>query len=443
MSTSNQNRRDFLKTSAAATAAGTFVPYWLSGEKDVAAAPAKSDRLQLGQIGCGGQGNGITGRARRFADVVAVCDVDRKHGENASKRHSGGKAVVLEDYRKLLDRKDIDVVTIGTPDHWHSKIAIEAMQAGKDIYCEKPLTLTIEEGKQIIKVMDETKRVFQVGTQQRSGRGFQTAVAIAQSGRLGKIKKLRVAIGGGPKDGPFKEEKPPANLNWERWLGQTPVVPYIRQRCHGNFRWWLEYSGGKMTDWGAHHVDIAHWAMGADDTGPVLFKGTADFPAGMKDGYPVDKQSYNTATTFSIDCTFAGGTVMTVANRFEDFGNGIMIEGEKGRIFVNRGKLTGKAVDELKENPLPQELFLKIYKGNKPTHHMANFFDCIRTRKEPVSDVRSHHRAMTSCHLANIAIRLGRPIRWDPKTQHITGDKEAASFERREQRKGYEINVKV
>jgi predicted dehydrogenase len=443
MSTPQQTRRRFLKTSGSAIAAGAAVPYFFTGENVVAAeakAESKNDRPHIGQIGCGGQGNGDTSRASRLGDVVAVCDVDRGRAEGANKRHSKGKATIYTDYRKLLEQKDIDVIVIGTPDHWHTKIAIESMKAGKDVYCEKPMTLTVDEGKQICKVVKETKAVFQVGTQQRSGGRFQQAVGIAQSGRLGKIKKLTVAIGGGPAGGPFKKEAPPANLDWDMWLGQAPKVDYIKQRCHYQFRWWFEYSGGKMTDWGAHHVDIAHWALDASDTGPISFDGEAEFPVPYKKGYPTKDDHYNTATRFNIKCMFKDGAEMVITNATPEFGNGILIEGEKGRIFVNRGKLTGKAVEELKTNPLPEGLIKKIYKGN-PTSHMGNFFECVKTRGETVSDPFSHHRALSSCHLANISIRLGRKFKWDPVAEQIVGDEEANGWLKREQRKGYETEA--
>ena len=338
------------------------------------------------------------------------------------------------------------VVTIVTPDHWHTKIAIEAMKAGKDVYCEKPLTLTIEEGKQIIKVLDETKRVFQVGTQQRSemGLNFLKAVALIREGRIGEVKKVQCAIGGSPKGGPFEKTAPPSNLNWDMWLGQTPKVEYIPKRCHYEFRWWYEYSGGKMTDWGAHHVDIAQWAIGMDQSGPRSVEGTAKHPVEFKDGYPLDDTQYNTATEFKIVCQFPNGVEMTIAHAEPDFDNGIMFEGEGGRLFVNRGKITGKAVDDLKENPLPEDAITKIYKGKTPeggNAHMQNFFECVKDRQQPISDVYTHHRAMTTCHLANIAIRLGRKLNWDPDKQEIVGDPDAQQWQSREQRKGYEIKV--
>jgi predicted dehydrogenase len=407
---------------------------------------AANDRPQIGQIGCGGQGNGITSSATRFGDVVAVCDVDSKRADEAKAKQGKGKADVYADYRKILQRNDIDVVTIGTPDHWHTKIAIEAMQAGKDIYCEKPLTLTIEEGQLICKVLKETKKVFQVGTQQRSHGDFAKAVAMCREGRLGKIQKVLVAIGGGDKGGPFKKGIAPEHLNWDMWLGQAPKVQYIKERCHYQFRWWYEYSGGKMTDWGAHHVDVAHWVLDAKDTSPVSFEGSSVVhPVPLKDGHPTEDDKYNTATAFRVASKFKDGTELIITHHIKedgaDHGNGVLVIGDKGRIFVDRGKLVGKPVDELKENPLPQDAITKVLGGHSHGDHMRNFFECVKSRKEPISDAYSHHRAMTTCHLANICIRLGRQITWDPAKEQIVGDEEAAKWVRREQRKGYEIST--
>src|SRR5262249_5303736 len=215
---------------------------------------------RVGLGGAGGRGPGAARGAARYGDFLAICDVDKRHAERVKNDERVGKekADVCEDYRKLLDRNDIDAVIIGTPDHWHTRICIDAMKAGKDIYCEKPLTLTIEEGKKLGQVARETGRVVQVGTQQRSdhNRGFLLAVALVRAGRIGTIRKVIAAIGGGPTGGPFPVAKTPPELNWDLWLGQAPKVDYREKRCHGEFRWWYEYSGGKLTDWGAHHVDI-------------------------------------------------------------------------------------------------------------------------------------------------------------------------------------------
>ncbi len=428
MSHDSPNRRRFLQTSAAA-AAGLSVPYWFTGKLALAAEnQSKNDRPRVGCIGTGDRWNGLHKGVLPHGDIVAVCDVDRKHAESG-KEKSGGKADIYEDYRKLLDRKDIDVVTIVTPDHWHSRIAIAAMKAGKDVYCEKPLTLTIEEGKLICKVAKETNRVFQVGTQQRTemGQRFLTAIAMIRDGRIGKVKKVTCSIGTGPTGGPFPVMPVPPELNWEMWLGQAPLVDYTEKRCHYEFRWWYEYSGGKMTDWGAHHVDIATWAIGADKSGPTSVEGTAKIPTAAN--------SYNTATEFSITCKYPDDVEIVIQDSGE---NGLVFEGEKGSFFVGRGDLTGQAVDELKEHPLPAGAIEKLY-GGKPTSHMANFFQCVKSRKQPISEVFTHHRSITTCHLANIAIRLGRKINWDPVAEQIVGDSEAQSWQSRPQRKGYEV----
>jgi predicted dehydrogenase len=457
MSDTKQTRRSFLKTTAGAAAIGITAPYFFTGEKVIAdetKATSKNDRPMLGCIGTGDRWQAVGPNAMQLSDCVAVCDVDAQHmanGQAKVKSVQGRDVDGYEDYRRVLDRKDVDVVTIVTPDHWHTKIAIEAMQAGKDVYCEKPLTLTIDEGKQIIKVLDETKRVFQVGTQQRSEMGqlFLQAVALVKNGRLGEVRKVQCAIGATPTSPPLPKVPVPSGLNWEKWLGQTPFVDYVsgpqpkqgypQSRCHYEFRWWYEYSGGKMTDWGAHHVDIAQWAIGMDNSGPNRVEGTGKHPVPLKNGYPTIDNQYNAASEFYVTCQFPNGVEMVIRH---DTDNGILIEGTEGRIFVNRGKLVGAPVDALADNPLPADAIQKVFKGKTPqggNAHMVNFFECIKTREQPISDVYTHHRAMTTCHLANIAIRLGRALQWDPENQQIVGDDEANSWLKREQRKGYEI----
>jgi len=437
-------RRKFLQTSGAAAAAAG-VPYIFTGAPAVAAeakAESKNDRPLLGCIGTGSRWGAVGGQAMRFSDCVAVCDVDGQHLERAKQRvqSAQGKAPEAhEDYRKVLDRKDIDLVTIVTPDHWHTKIAIEAMQAGKDVYCEKPLTLTIDEGKLINKVAKETGRIFQVGTQQRSemGQKFLKAAAICRDGRLGKIQRVTCSIGGAPTSGPIPAVDPPKHLNWDFWLGQTPVVPYRKKgrhtNCHYEFRWWYAYSGGKMTDWGAHHVDIAHWALGKDDTGPISIDGWGK--------HPNDEGGYNTATQFNVKCKLEDGIELVIRH---GPGNGLLIEGEKASIFVSRGTLKdekGDVVKSLGDNPLPDKLIRELYNGRQPTSHMGNFFACVKAKGKPVSDVWSHHRAMTTCHLANICIRLGRGLKWDPVKEQIVGDEEANGWLSRKQREKYAIKV--
>lgn len=320
------------------------------------------------------------------------------------------------------------------------------MKAGKDAYCEKPLTLTIDEGKAIGRVAKETRQVVQVGTQQRSdhNRVFLLAVALVRAGRIGKVKTVTAAIGGGPTGGPFSKETPPPELNWDLWLGQAPKVDYIKQRCHNDFRWWYEYSGGKLTDWGAHHVDIGQWAIGKDGSGSgpeTIEVVRKELPVAYKKGWPESDDRYNTPTSFLVKATFAGGIVMNVR---DDGENGVTFEGEHGRIFVTRDRidLSGGAVDALHKNPVPESLLVELRKGKRVDGHMANFFECLRDRSEPVSDVWSHHRSLTTCHLANIAIRLGgRTLKWDPVKEQIVGDPEADAWLTRPQRAGYEVKA--
>ncbi len=454
-------RRDFLKTSAAAVAAGSM-PYWFTSKSAQAFGfKSSTERPVIGCIGTGSRWGGVGPGALKFGDCAAVCDVDAQHAGRAkdrvkeaqSKKGDNREIDVYEDYRKILERDDIDIVTIVTPDHWHSKIAIEAMQAGKDVYCEKPLTLTIDEGKKIIQVLEATNRVFQVGTQQRTemGQRFLQAIAMIRDGRIGDVKKCVCDIGGSTDSGPIPVAEPPAHLNWEMWLGQTPLVDYrIKQegrrgltRCHYEFRWWYEYSGGKMTDWGAHHVDIAQWAINQNgpDQGPTRITPTAaEHPVPFVNGYPTMDDRYNAATSFTVDVEFPNGVQMQIVNKSPD-GNGILFEGTKGRFHVARSRTKGAPFENLEDNPLPDGAIAEVYGGKEPTSHMENFMDCVKSRETPISDVHSHHRAMTTCHLANISIRLDRELNWDPKTEQIVGDDDANQWQAREQRKGYEIKV--
>ncbi len=454
-------RRRFMQASTGVVAAVPFIDLpKLSLAQEAAKSP--NERPRIGCIGTGDRWKAVVSQAVQFGDVVAVCDVDANHLEEGhammvQRQSKAGKSVQVDkysDYRKLLERTDLDIVTVVTPDHWHSRIAIEAMRAGNDVYCEKPLTLTINEGKQIIKVLDETKRVFQVGTQQRTemGKRFIQAVALVRSGRIGEVKKVICDIGGAPTSEPIPKVEVPKGLNWEMWLGQAPLVEYRalekegnrwgNSRCHYEFRWWYEYSGGKMTDWGAHHVDIASWAIGMDRSGPISVEGSAEHPVEFKNGWPQQDDRYNTASKFDVTVMCPAEIEMHIVSGSPD-GNGILFEGTEGRFHVSRGSMKGAVVDALKTNPLPEDALEKIYGGPIPQTHFENFMVGVRNRKQPISDVYSHHRAMTVCHLANIAIRLGKKLNWDSDKQQIVGDTDAAQWMGREQRKGYEIDVSI
>ncbi|MDH3718618.1 MAG: Gfo/Idh/MocA family oxidoreductase [Planctomycetota bacterium] len=450
-------RRDFMKNSAAAGGLAAIPYLWTSS---YARAEDVNSKPTVAAIGVGGsrgrfnQGRSIARRAAGHGRMIACCDIDDQHTAEFN-RDFDGKLNLYRDYRVLLEREQPDVVTIGTPDHWHVPISIAALRTGCDVYCEKPLTLTIQEGIDICKVVKETGRVFQVGTQQRSQDGlkFLKAIAIAQGGRLGKNVNAFVAIGGAPTGGPFEPAQSPCDMDWDLWLGPAPHAEYSDHRRQ-QFRWWFEYSGGKMTDWGAHHIDIAQWALGMDHTGPVKVSGNGKFPPLVPDSFDWKRfldgeatlpNGYNTASEFSIDLEYVNGAKLSVNNKYDrgdgktSFGNGILLEGDAGRIFVNRGKLQGKPVDDLtdKDNEELNERIGKLYKDKKPGDHMANFFQCLEDRQQPVSDVVTHHRSMTSCHLCNINLMLGRDLNWDPQKEQFVGDEQATALMSRKPRAGY------
>ncbi len=466
MPCNHRSRREFLRQGAAAAAVGASVPYWFTGQSVRAAeSEAKNDRPLIGAIGLGGRGSGIARAAAALGDVVAVCDVDRNHAERA-KAGFGGKPDVYTDYRKLLERKDVEVITNGTPDHWHTAINIAACKAGKDVYTEKPMTLTIDEGKLLSRVVEETGRVVQVGTQQRSERQFQQAVELVRNGRVGKLRQVWVALPFySTKAGPFAKEPVPEHLDWDMFQGQAPERDYCRQRVHANFRWWYEYAGGIITDWGNHHMDIGHWGADVEQTGPTSVDARGLFPNGG------DPNSFNTADRFFSRMKYPNGVELLyfsalnerrlyggVAKTHDEmtpekiaflFGkdcpeeiktfnrNGIMFIGDRGRLFVNRGGIYGKPAEELAENPLPDDAW-RVPPSN---NHMGNFFACVKSRKEPVSPVRIQHRTITACHLTNISLRLGRKLNWDPVAQRMVGDDEADGWQKREQRAPYVIRA--
>jgi len=436
MATTELTRRELLSAAAAGAGAAGLFPTFFEPAAAQRKPRRKSERLGIGAIGMRYQGSVITHKAVAHGDVVAIADVDR-HVREQARASFGSTPRIFEDYRDLLKRKDVDVVLIATPDHWHAKMLVDTCRAGKDVYCEKPLTLTVAEGAAIRKAVRETGRSVQVGTWQRSDRRFRLAAEMVRAGRLGRLKRVTCTTSKNPTGGPFERRKVPRHFNWELWQGQTPAVPYIPERSHYTFRWWYEYSGGKMTDWGAHHIDIAQWAIGSL---PVEIRSKAKLPS-VKDGY-------NVAADFAADIRYANGVELAV----RDTGRrGILFEGEQGRIFVNRSVLDGRPVADLKRKPLPREKFTLYGDDNlsRPEragkldaiiNHMGNFFDCVASRKQPISDVESQHRSVSTCHLANISMRLGRTLKWDPKSERFVGDKEADGWLSREQRKGYEID---
>ncbi len=438
------NRRSFLGR-LAATAAATGVPLWYLEQEMALAAPAPkrlgpNDRPMLGLIGCGGMGRGDGNLAQRFGDLVAVCDVDSNHAAAAAEQY-GKKAKtpqIYSDFRKMLERDDLNGVIVATPDHWHTLASMAAVRAGKDVYCEKPLTLTIDEGKHLVKAVRDNSAILQTGTQQRSDKRFRLACEVVRNGRLGKLKKVTVYLPAGLREGPFKTSPVPKGLDWDLWQGQAPAVDYIEQRCHTFFRYWYEYSGGTMTDWGAHHNDIALWAIG--EPGPVAVEArhlAEPIPGG-----------YTAYSEYDVNYTYASGVLENIKTTKDDniFGgavnpngqrNGIRFEGTDGWLWINRGEID--ASDEaIFKTPLPENA-LRLYASSD---HMGNWIDSMRTRKDPICDVQTGHRSAAISHLGAIALRLGKKLQWDPQKEVFVGENatEGNAMAVREMRKPYDYS---
>ncbi|MFV0444057.1 MAG: Gfo/Idh/MocA family protein [Planctomycetaceae bacterium] len=439
------NRRQWLGASTLAASAASLVPVGMTSQLSAADVAERSpnERWRIGCIGMRYQGSVITREATAFGDVVAIADVDRNVREQA-RASFGSTPKIYENYQDMLAKGGLDVVLIATPDHWHTKMLIDAVRSGVDVYCEKPLTLTIDEGRHILRAVEETGAVVQVGSWQRSDSRFRQAAELVHAGRIGQLKKVTCTTSRNPTGGPFETRPVPEHFNWDLWQGQTPNVPYIPERSHYTFRWWYEYSGGKMTDWGAHHLDIGHWAIvGNELTGPVAIDGKALMPE-------IDN-GYNVATEFYAQYKYANGVIMEAYDRPQPDcpGEGILFEGDGGKIFVSRGTITGQLTVPLKDEPLPVSEY-KLYTDNLDLpdrngkidaikNHMANFYACTHNRKMPISSVASQHRSVTVCHLGNISGRIGRSLEWDPAAEQFVNDPEADKWLKREQRKGFEI----
>lgn len=444
LSTFQISRRSFLSR-CSATAVATGLPLWfLERESAFAQEPAKpltaNDRPGIGLIGCGGMGTADARSSMAFGDVVAVCDVDQEHLDQAVKKFTkdGKTPVGYGDFRKLLENPDVDMIINGTPDHWHSLINIAAAKAKKDIYSEKPLTLTIDEGKQVVKAVRENKVILQTGTQQRSSQRFRMACELVRNGRIGKLKEVTVWLPAGLRGGPFTSQPVPSQLNWDFWQGQARQADYMPERCHVKFRNWYDYSGGTMTDWGAHHMDIGYWAIGL--AAPTAVQGkalTIPVPGG-----------FTAISDYEVKFTYPNGVVFNVRTTPDDnpFGgvikpdgqrNGIRFEGSDGWIWVNRDEI--KANDrEILSKPLPDDAE-RLYVSND---HRGNLFECMRTRKDPICAVEIGHRSASVCHLGAIALRTGKVLQWDPEKEIFTGDHaaEANTYVAREMRKPYDYS---
>ncbi|UCD50248.1 MAG: Gfo/Idh/MocA family oxidoreductase [Phycisphaerales bacterium] len=408
-------RRQFFQRTAGLGAALAFpaiVP------RSVFGANAPSNRIVMGAIGVGSQG---TGDMRGFlskpeVQVVAVCDVEKAHRDRAKQlcdeRYGNRDCKSYLDFRELIGRGDLDAVMLALPDHWHAIPAIAAARAGLDIHGQKPFARSIREGRAICDAVHRYGRVWQTGSQQRSDYKFRQACELVRNGRIGKILKIEVGLptGGGTDVKPIT--KVPEGLDWDFWLGPAPYVPY-RGVVHWNWRWIMDYSGGQLTDWAGHHIDIAHWGMGWDTTGPVEIEGKGNYP---KDGL------YNVPTTYRFNCTYANGIVMTVANN-QQLTQGARWYGEEGWIHVNRGGLSASNEKILKEEIGPNEI--RLY-GSRD--HKQNFLDCVKSRKLTICPAEVGHRSISVGLLGEIAMLTGRKIKWNPQTEEIAGDPEASAL---------------
>ncbi|HEX8200615.1 MAG TPA: Gfo/Idh/MocA family oxidoreductase, partial [Isosphaeraceae bacterium] len=378
--------------------------------------PPPSERIRIGHIGVKNQGT--SNLKALMKHTVAVCDVDKDvlgKAKALAETGTGETITAYDDYRRLLDNKDIDAVVVTTPDHWHARITIDACAAGKDVYCEKPLTLTVAEGCAVVEAARRHDRVVQTGSQQRSDAKFRRACELVRSGRIGKVHTVRVGIPGVNFVGPaVPDTAPPPELDYDFWLGPAPRRPYNPNRVHYNFRFFWDYSGGQLTNFGAHHLDIAQWALGMDESGPVAVEGQArDHEQGW----------YEVPAWCRVAYTYPGDVTLVCG---QDERGGVTFEGSEGTLFVTRGRIESNPAAILREPPAAGDVRLEV----SDDHH-ANWLDCIRSRRRPIADVAIGHRSATVCHLGNIAIRTGRKLTWDPARQELVGDPEAAAMLRR------------
>jgi predicted dehydrogenase len=411
------NRRQFLKQTGGilagaglGTTAAYFVPRSVLGAGNE---PAPSDRILVGCIGCGNKGK--QNLAANLKDTIAVCDVDASRlaeFKDRVEKANEKPCAAYDDYRRLLDNKDIDAVVATVPDHWHALITTDACAAGKDVYCEKPLTLTIAEGTAMVKAARQNKRIVQTGSQQRSDKRFRLACELVRSGRLGKIHTVRVGI---PKvnfpGAAVPNSDPPKELAYDFWLGPAPQKPYNAKHVHYNFRFFWDYAGGQMTNFGAHDLDITQWALGMDESGPVAIEAKARF---QENGW------YDVPEWCEVTYEYANGVKVICG---QGLPGGATFEGEKGKIHVDRSRIESDPPEIVQEPLTASDVHLYV-----SDNHWGNWKQCIKSRELPICDVAIGHRSATVCHLGNITIRTGKRIVWDPAKEQIVGDDEAAAM---------------
>jgi predicted dehydrogenase len=417
------SRRELLKratgTAIGAIAFPYIVPASVLGNNGDT---APSNRITMGCIGVGSQG---TGNMKGFlskdeVQIVAVCDVDRRHLDkakwNVDDRYQNNDCKAYEDFRELIARDDIDALSLAMPDHWHSIPVLTAARAGKDMYGEKPLARTIYEGKAMVEAVQQYGLIWQTGSWQRSLWNFRRACELVRNGRIGKVHKVEVGLPTGRSGRNIPVQDVPEGLDWDFWLGPAPWRPYQQfgwDGPHWDWRWIMDYSGGQLTDWAGHHVDIAHWGLDLEHTGPTEIEGSGVYP---KDG------TYDAPTRYKFTCKYANGLTMIVANdRQQPKGMGTVWYGEKGWIYVDRDdKLEAEPQNILDERIGPDEI--KLYESND---HMQNFLDCVKSRKQTIAPIEVAHRSISVGLLGEIAMLLGRKLQWDPDKERFVNDNTA------------------
>lgn len=414
------DRRTLLKR-AAATGAGLglfhIVPASALG---LGGRIAPSNRITIGCIGMGGMGMGNLGAFLGQPDtqVVAVCDVDRNHLNNARaavNRHYGNEAcAAYADFRELLARGDLDALSLATPDHWHAIPAVMAMDAGLDVYGEKPISHCLAEGRAMANAQKRNGRIWQTGSWQRSVGNFRFACELVRNGRIGKVVRIEVGLPTGSPTGPVQFKDPPPELDYDFWVGPSRWQPYCDNRTHWNWRWQLDYGGGQLMDWIGHHGDIAHWGMGWDNTGPIEIEGTGEYPT---------SGIWDAATRYYFVATYRGGVEMHVANGGnQGIRGGTKWIGADGRwVWVDRGGIDANPKSLLRERIGPDEIQLFRSPG-----HQREFLDCVKTRRPTTTPAETAHRSASIGHLGQIAMIVGRKIRWNPETEQILNDAAAS-----------------
>ena len=417
------SRRTFLKNTMAISAGALAFPSIVPGTvlgKNGALAP--SNRIVLGCIGVGGMG---TGNLRSFLEledvrVVAVCDVDANHLTRAKEivdtRYENNDCMAYHDFRELISRKDIDAVSMATPDHWHAIVSIAAAESGKDIYGEKPLSHCLAEGRAMCDAVKRYNRIWQTGSWQRSVANFRFACELVRNGRIGKVHTIHVGLPQGNSiqgtQADLIIQDPPKEMDYDFWVGPSPYAPYFPARTHWNWRWQLDFGGGQMLDWVGHHIDIAHWGMGMDYDAPIEVEGDGEYP---KDG------PWDSATQYRVLAKYKNGINMIISGGHEDIKMGAKWIGEDGWIWVKRGDVDANPKSLLKEKFDSTDI--RIYKS---TNHHRNFIDCVRSRRETITPCEIAHHSQIPGHLGQIAMILGRKIRFDPETETILNDATAS-----------------